>query len=271
MIRFNHFLCAVLSTFILASLSLAEIKLEGKTKIPVDSAFDLRLTGDTDKGAVIWDVLNDETKLTTFALKIPVVTIPKDKDGKDLPPVVSYNYRFIGNGPAGTYNLRVRVFRPEKDGSIGYEEIKDSIVIGEGKPKPPNPPDPDIDPDVDPTPKPSVQPIAGNGFRVLIVEDEKNRAKLPPSQLSVLESKVIRDYLKEKCAKDDSDDGKAYRIWPNNIDPSAEHKSWQDAYKRPMKSYPWIIISDGTKKTGFEGPLPKNVEETLNLLKKYGG
>jgi hypothetical protein len=219
----------------------AEIKLEGKTRIPANSVFDLRVTGDVDKGAVIWDFLNGEKSLTLVPMKIPVVTPQKDKDGKDLPPTVSYSYRLIGNGPTGSYDLRVRVFRNDKDGGIGYEEIKDTIVIGEGKPKP-DPIDPP-DPDVDPTPTPSVQPIAGEGFRVLIIEDERLRAKLPPSQLSILESKEVRDYLKAKCAKDDSDDGKAYRIWSKDIDPSAESKSWQDAFKRPAKSYPWRRLS----------------------------
>lgn len=260
---------AIIAAALFTSSLSAEIKLEGKTKIPVNSAFDLRITGDVDKGAVIWDFLNGEKSLTLIPMKIPVVTPQKDKDGKELPPTITYTYRLIGNGPPGSYDLRARVFRNDKDGGIGYEEIKETIVIGDGKPVPPNPPDPGPNPPDPPTP--SVQPIAGDGFRALIIEDEKLRSKLPKEQLSILESKVVRDYLKEKCAKDDSDDGKAYRIWDKDVDVSGEHKSWQDAFKRPVKSYPWLILSDGTKKTGYEGPLPKTIEETLNLMKKYGG
>jgi hypothetical protein len=68
-------------------------------------------------------------------------------------------------------------------------------------------------------------------------------------------------------------DGKTaeWRVWSFGADPSGESKLWQDVFKRKpgKEKMPWLIVSSGN--SGFEGPLPASVEETLKLLKKYGG
>jgi hypothetical protein len=128
-------------------------------------------------------------------------------------------------------------------------------------------PTPPVPPNPGPTPTPAPIPVAG--FRVLIVEDSTNRTKLPPAQQAVLFAKPIRDYLDAKCVV--GADGKTHewRIWDQGTDAGADGEPWASALKRTRQSLPSILISDG--KTGFEGPLPATVAETLALLKKYGG
>ena len=120
---------------------------------------------------------------------------------------------------------------------------------------------------VDPTPAPKPPaPIVGDGLHVLIVYESADLQKLPPGQLSALKSQTVRDYLDGRCAKENG--VAAWRIWDADIDTKEAAKAWQDAMKRPRQSLPWVIISDG--RSGYEGPLPGNVADTLELLKKWG-
>lgn len=120
-----------------------------------------------------------------------------------------------------------------------------------------------------PTPTPGPSPIPDAGFRVMIVEDKEKLSTLPEAQLAIRTSAVIRDYLDAKCVTEPDGKTKAYRIWDYKTDAKGDLKLWQDALARPRTSMPWIIISTGT--SGYEGPLPANIDETLKLLKKYGG
>jgi hypothetical protein len=116
---------------------------------------------------------------------------------------------------------------------------------------------------------PSVAPIQEPGFRVLMVYESADLSQLSEAQKSVLYSTKIRQYLNAKCSK--GADGKTpdYRIIDQDTDVSGDANWWQEAMKRERKSLPWLVISNG--KTGFEGPLPKSVDEALAVLKKYGG
>jgi len=120
---------------------------------------------------------------------------------------------------------------------------------------------------VDPTPAPKPPaPIVGDGLHVLIVYESADLQKLPPGQLSALKSQTVRDYLDGRCAKENG--VAAWRIWDADVDTKESSKAWQDAMKRSRQSLPWLIISDG--RSGYEGPLPGNVADTLELLKKWG-
>jgi hypothetical protein len=104
-------------------------------------------------------------------------------------------------------------------------------------------------------------------FRVFICYDPKTLPSLPPAQETVLYAQSVRDYLSAHCATGPDGKTKEWRIWPAGVDASAESALWQKVSKRPQTSLPWIVIGNGT--TGFEGPLPKDTEATLELLKKY--
>lgn len=143
--------------------------------------------------------------------------------------------------------------------------IRKRIKVGPVEPPAPNPP---------PGPNPpGPAPIPLSGLRVLILEETSNRQSLPPSQVSVLTSGEIRSYLNSKCAKNAAGLPE-YRVLDVDNSVANLDKHWQDAvnaYKNSTtdKSLPWLIVSDG--KTGYQGKLPLTVDETLTLLKKYGG
>lgn len=118
-----------------------------------------------------------------------------------------------------------------------------------------------------PNPPPGPSPMPLMGLRVLILEETSQRSELPASQLSVLTSTEIRGYLNSKCVRASA--GPEFRFFDVDTDLSPQEKHWQDVVKRPRASLPWLIISTGT--SGYEGPLPKTIPETLELLKKYGG
>lgn len=148
--------------------------------------------------------------------------------------------------------------------SIPFEKGTRSAItlVTIGPRPPPVPPGPTPQPDI-------VPPIPALGFRVLIVYETGDLPKYPKGQLATLYGKEVRDYLSAKCVK--GDDGKTaeWRIWDADVSTAGESKLWQDAMKRPRGKPPTILISDG--KTGYEGPLPNTIEETLSLLKRYGG
>ncbi len=138
------------------------------------------------------------------------------------------------------------------------------VVVGQPGPEPgpgPTPPTP-------PTPPPTPAPISAPGLHVLIVENSRERANLKPEQLGILFDKKFRDYLDSKCVDDAEAGRKAWNIWTEKTDVSSIPKKWQDAMKRDRKSMPWIIVSNPSK-GGFEGPLPENVDKTIELIKKY--
>lgn len=110
-------------------------------------------------------------------------------------------------------------------------------------------------------------PIPGEGFRALFIVETSEIAKLPKEQLTVLTSRAIRDYLNLKCVKVGSTP--EYRIWDQNVNTANESPAWQAAMNVKRDSLPWLIISTG--KSGYSGPLPKTIDETLALLKKFGG
>lgn len=119
----------------------------------------------------------------------------------------------------------------------------------------------------DPKPQPDAAPIPANGLHVLITIETSDGAKLPAKQVAILTAGSIRDYLDAKCPKVNGTP--QYRIWDKDVDTRNESKLWQDAFARKRGNLPWIVVSNG--KTGFEGPLPGTVEETLALLKRFGG
>lgn len=174
------------------------------------------------------------------------------------------------------------------------------IVVGSPEPIPVDPKPVDPKP-VDPKPA----PIPDAGFRVLLIYESNDLDKMPVSQTLVLSGQSIRQYLNSKCIMGPDGRTRDWRIWDKDVDLSGEAKLWQTAMARERKLkvrkaadgkyevcnavdrviwkgfdteekanagaakiLPWIIISTGSK--GYEGPLPKTIDETLALLREFG-
>jgi len=129
--------------------------------------------------------------------------------------------------------------------------------------------EPDVEPDVDPTPDPDavINPIKIDGNSLLIVLESQLRPTLPEAQQAVLNSETVRMYLNSVTAKD-AQGNSQWRIFdPDTVFPSNTTNPFKAALERPRTSDPWIIIS--TKTGGYEGRLPENVSDMMELLKKY--
>ena len=135
------------------------------------------------------------------------------------------------------------------------------VSAGQG-PQPPPKPDPKP-----PEPSPDA-PIPVSGLRVLVVFETADAAKLTAGQQQAIYSKATRDLLNANCVVGPDGKTREWRIFDQNVDASADSKTWADAMKRPRKSVPWLIVSNGT--SGFEGPLVDD-KQVADLVAKFGG
>lgn len=237
------------------SLLAGEVRIVGDSKIKENKLGELRLDGVVEKSAVLWRY--DKALIDTRVG-------PK----KNV---------LLWTAAPGTYTLEVYVFSTDKEGVPVIDEGSTTLTV-EPRVPPPVPPVPPVPPGPNPPtppgpnppnpPPPSPAPIQGDGFQVLMVFDEVNKAKLPPKQLGVIYGAEVRKYLEDKCVTEPDGKTKAYRIWDINEQVAGDLPKWAEAMKRPRASVPWLIISNG--KGGYEGPMPESPEKTLELLKKFG-
>lgn len=226
-------------------------KISGQDVVPEHKLVRLSVSGVPVGHFILWDVYPFE-----------------DVDGATQR--IKSQYEFVA--PPGVYRVRVRAFKPEDETPL---EAWKTITVQGARPPPvppgPTPPGPTPPGPTPPGPTPPqpAPPIGGSGNRVLIVYETGDR--LPASQAAILTSGVLRDYLDAKTIKDEHNPTGAYRIWDKDVklDHPSVSASWKAAMARPRASTPWLIVSNG--RTGFEGPLPKTVAETMKLLATYFG
>jgi hypothetical protein len=109
---------------------------------------------------------------------------------------------------------------------------------------------------------PDVAPITDLGNRCLIVYASEDVAKMPAKQQVIITGSRLRKYLDMACIKD------GWRI----IDADTEFTGgddviWVEALRLPRDGGPWLICSTGKK--GFSGPLPDDIDTTIELLATY--
>lgn len=167
---------------------------------------------------------------------------------------------------------KYRLFAVTSDAN-GPSDIAETEIVIAGQPDPvpqPTPtPTPIPTPNPPPPPPADPAPIPAPGFRVLVIYDTLSVTTLPAAQQAALFSKNVSEYLNARCIRGMDMKTPEWRFFDAKIDPSADGALWVDAMKRPRKSLPWLIISDGSK--GYEGPLSANETDFLTLLKRYGG
>lgn len=232
--------------------------------------------------------------LTAHSAAAPVKAVPLKVEGdgvvmvvKSFPVTVtatpgahSYDWKYpdsvkaeeadnvltITFAPKGTFKVSVRSTTIDFDKKTVKKDTGTVEVNVGDVPVPPGP-DPKP-PEPGPTPTPDVKPpIDAPGFRVLMIFDAAQKAKLTEAQKDVLEGREVYDFLVKNCAVDADNKQGAFRVWPSTVNTAGTSKPWADAMKRERKSHPWLIVSNG--KTGYEGPLPNTSSEALELLKKY--
>lgn len=192
--------------------------------------------------------------------KVTWIVPPSTKEGISVFPYS--DHAIVVPRAEGEFDLgAVAVFAGQVRGPLW-------VKVRSGKGPLPPPPGPEPDPKPDPKP-PGPSPLPTDAFRAIIIEETEARTKLPEKQIQILFDKRIRDYLDAKCTPRPDGKGKSWLITDQHTDVSAYGPAMAAAMARPRTSLPWIVI--GGTKGGYEGPLPGTVDETLSLLKKWGG
>ena len=195
----------------------------------------------------------------------------------DFPEGVEFEQ--IGNrvflwAPAGSYTLDA-VIIPTRTVTVGdqtfdviagaIQRSRATVVVGTPEPPPPPPP---------PPPDPTQAPFPSPGLAVVILREGQETGLLPPSQSAIFTSSKVLQWLAGNTVR--LGDGAGFRVWDDDLkqaDLRFSDPIMAAAYplvkEQSNGRLPWIAISTG--KGGFSGPLPATVDETLALLKKYGG
>jgi hypothetical protein len=138
------------------------------------------------------------------------------------------------------------------------------FLLNPDAPEPePEPDDPDVPDDPDEPDVPGPAPIDGDGLRVLFIHESSEQ--LPRELGPILYGPEITRYLNANCVKVDGQPD-FRRLDPDTQFTDPNHR-FAKALKRPRTQDPWLIISNGT--SGYEGPFPGTVQETLDLIQRY--
>jgi hypothetical protein len=124
---------------------------------------------------------------------------------------------------------------------------------------------------VPPDPKPVPPDPVGKFSKALIVYETADLSKMARPQHAVLFAKSVRDHLQAKTSLEPDGKTRAWRIFDKDVDASTDSRGWKELLARPRASTPWIILTDGAGAVIHEGPLPADVNATLELLKRFGG
>ena len=224
-------------------------------------------------GATEYTVTEDQV----FVLK-SVVQIPEGYTVVStfwlLPETLDYHQRgeeVFGTGEPGKYKARqlvtaAKIVQDDKGvprlESRQYSEVY-TITITEVRPRPPPKPQP-------PTPSPTKAPFPSpNGLAFLILYEASETGLLPVEQASVFSSSRVLKFGNQyavnvngdrffRILDDDYSDGDLVNLPPHV----------REAYQAVKpSSLPWIAIANGDK--GYSGPLPKDVDSTLELLGRF--
>jgi hypothetical protein len=135
-----------------------------------------------------------------------------------------------------------------------------AITIGDGGPGPgPIPPEP--------------IPVVGKLHVLLLYESQPNKpGSLSQDQSGIPTAVGLLEYLAGHCA--DADGSPAYRFLDPDADIDGLPEDWQQVFNRGAEAgkgkFPWLIVAS-SEGGSYEGPLPENLDATMELLQVYGG
>lgn len=110
----------------------------------------------------------------------------------------------------------------------------------------------------------STSPISDAGFRVLIVEETDERAKLSAGQYEAMfstDAGSLRAYVEGK--------GGTLRVLDKDSDPAMLDAPWQKLMARPRQSVPWLEAANPPR--GAELALPAEESQAIAAVKQVGG
>jgi len=115
---------------------------------------------------------------------------------------------------------------------------------------------------------PQVDPISPevSGLQAVVIYETNPDAQLPPKQAAILTSPIVRGWLNDHAAKD-SGGQPMWRILDKDSEFADPANPIAAALQRPREGLPWLIVTNNGK--GFEGPLPANVDDMMQLLERY--
>lgn len=158
------------------------------------------------------------------------------------------------------------------------EEIVFSILARPPpQPTPPTPPTPEPTPPTPPEPTPPTPddiPFTSPGLAVMIIREASPEEALPFSQQAVFTDPVVIAFA-QNCVQVPGGDDRFFRIWDDDYTenrlryvPDALKQAYFSV-KDKATTLPYIAIVGSDGKSGFAGPLPQSVTETLELLNEY--
>ena len=143
-------------------------------------------------------------------------------------------------------------------------------------------------PNPEPMPQPAPQPPAplpqprASNLRVLFTYDPAALAALAPARQAILASPELRSYLEKHCPLESNCASgicplnvahtASYRFLPSAADAAQLPPVWQGIFNAARaKPAPWLLVVNEAGQTVIDQPWPESVEQTLALLKKFGG
>lgn len=116
---------------------------------------------------------------------------------------------------------------------------------------------------------PKVDPVKAAKVKVLVVEDEKGRAKLPAAKLNILFSPEFRSFLDTVTPLNTELKQHEWYIVDKDIDMADAGETF--AAMRKAATGPWtiVVVDAATGKVLANTALPNNVADTIALVKRY--
>ncbi len=164
--------------------------------------------------------------------------------------------------------------------AVGLDQVLAYDLMPLGDPPPPAPlPTPTPTPN---PPAPGPTPPTPSNLRVLFLYDPLTLNDMPPEKQAILASPELRSYLDKHCPLESAcasgmcplTAGKtpSYRFLPTSADVSRLPPVWQQTYRSAaMRTAPWVLATNEAGETVIDQTWPAGVNETLALLKRYGG
>jgi len=166
--------------------------------------------------------------------------------------------------------------------AVGLDQVLCYQLAPVGDPSPPPDPAPCPPPRPSPSPPPTPSPQATSNLRVLFLYDPATLIDMLPARQAILAAPELRSYLDQHCPAESgcaagtcpltAEKTPSYRFLPVRADVSKLPPVWRQTYRAAAgKAAPWILAANEAGQTVIDQPWPETLDETLKLLKKYGG